>query len=473
MNPVIRTFDCLGHWRFWPLLPVAVSVLLLSVVLGTITSPYILALLVASIGAVVLIRQPLLGLLALVVAATLSPLQINTGTEVSLNVATLLVPALLALWMLYMVRQREVRLVPSRTNRPLWLFLLAGIISLLIGIALWDPFVPRSGNFIIVQMAQWAIFAFSAAAFWLTGNLVRDENWLRRLNFFFLALAGSLAILRVIPGTDRLVYQTTSGALERAPFWLLLTAVAGGQLLFHGGLSARWRLFLMAIIGAVLVYAFHLERATDSYWVGVAAVLGVLAWLRFPSLRWPAVILLLVLAATGILGEAVYEFAGGDAEWEESGTPRLLLIGRVVEVTMRNPITGIGPAAYRLYAKTRPLLIANAYYIAPWVSSHNNYVDLFSQVGLLGLGLFLWFAAEVILLGFRLRARFTQGFAAGYVNAMLAAWAGGLMLMLFADWMLPFVYNIGFHGFQASVLVWLFLGGLVVLENIANRESVG
>jgi len=30
------------------------------------------------------------------------------------------------------------------------------------------------------------------------------------------------------------------------------------------------------------------------------------------------------------------------------------------------------------------------------------------------------------------------------------------------------VYNIGFLGFQASVLVWLFLGGLVALEQIAD-----
>ena len=39
-----------------------------------------------------------------------------------------------------------------------------------------------------------------------------------------------------------------------------------------------------------------------------------------------------------------------------------------------------------------------------------------------------------------------------------------------ADWILPFVYNIGFPGFQASVLVWLFLGGLVALEGMGETE---
>ena len=120
-----------------------------------------------------------------------------------------------------------------------------------------------------------------------------------------------------------------------------------------------------------------------------------------------------------------------------------------------------------------PLLYGRAYWVNPLINSHNNYVDLFSHVGLLGLALFFWFAAEVARLGLRLRGTFTAGFGAGYVNAMLAAGAGALTLMLFADWMLPFVYNIGFTGFQASLPFWLFLGGLVALEQMADRGLVG
>jgi len=451
-----------------------------SVYFGLHASLRWLILLMAGMGAIVLLQRPILGLLALVPAALVVPLEFGTGTAVAVNPATLLVPALLGLWLLDMVRRRELRPVPSRTTRPLSLFLLAGLVSLLVGSALWDPAVPRSGNFALVQVAQWAIFVFSAGALWLTGNLIRDEVWLRRLTFLFLAVAGSLVILFVLPQlvspVNRqlafLVNRMTTLALHRAPFWLLLTALSGGQLLFNRELSTGWRLFLLATLGAVLVYAFHLQRETVSNWVGVAAVAGVLAWLRWPRLRWPVVVLLLVLVGTGVFSSAVYDFAGGEAEWDESGGSRLALIGRVVEVTMRNPITGLGPAAYRSYARMKPLAYGRALWMTPTVNSHNNYVDLFSQVGLLGLGLFLWFAAELTRLGLRLRTRFTQGFAAGYVNAMLAAWAGSLTLMLLADWILPFVYNVGFPGFQASVLVWLFLGGLISLDGMTRREML-
>jgi hypothetical protein len=456
--------------RTWALVGL---VLLGAAYFGSHVSLFWVILPMAGIGGVILVQRPVLGLLTLTPVALVIPIELGTGTEVPVNAATLLMPALLALWVFDMTRRRDFRLTPSRTNGPLALFLLAGLLSLLIGNAFWDPAVPRSGRFIIVQLAQWAIFAFSAGVFWLTGNLVHDELWLRRLTFFYLAIAGAVAIFFVSFGGVRLVSQVVSVALIRAPFWLLLAAVACGQLIFNRGLSTLWRVYLLAVLGAVLVFVFGLERATASHWISVVAAAGVLGWLRFPRLRWLALVVLLVLVSTGLLSSAIYDFAGGDAEWEDSGGSRMALIGRVIEVSMRNPITGLGPAAYRPYAAMKPLAYGRAFWVVPRINSHNNYVDLFSQVGLLGLGLFFWFAWEVFRLGWRLRARFAQGFAAGYVNAMLAAWAGSLILMLFADWILPFVYNISFGGFQASVLVWVFLGGLVALEQIANQAVVG
>jgi hypothetical protein len=216
-------------------------------------------------------------------------------------------------------------------------------------------------------------------------------------------------------------------------------------------------------------------REAASHWVGVVAAIGILAWLRWPRLRGPVMILLVALFSTGILFSIVYNFAGGATEWQTSGGSRLALIARVLDVTMRNPITGLGPAAYRAYARLDPLYYRGAVWFEPNVSSHNNYVDLLSQTGLLGLGLFLWFVVELARLGLRLRTHFSErpaaGFATGYVNGVLATGAGALTVMLLADWILPFVYNIGFPGFQASILVWLFLGGLVALEQMVMAKK--
>ena len=450
------------------LLLIASVVLLAAGFLGAYARLRWLALIVGGFAAVVLLRRPVLGLAAMVTVALVARVQIGTGTEVSLNLAALLVPAMMGLWLLIMVRHRDLHLPRSRTTMPLLLFLLSGLFSLVVGTATWDPAVPHSPNLILVQLTQWALFVFSAGAFWLMGSLVRDETWLKRLTFFYVILAGSLAILRVMPGTERLTSQFATFAVDRAPFWLLLAALVGGQLLFNRALSFRWRGFLLVVLGAVLYYTLILQRETLSNLAGVVPVAAVLAWMRWPRWRWVFIISAILLLL--VFFPAIYQFAGGDTEWEQSGGSRLALIGRVVEVTMRNPVTGLGPAAYRWYARMKPLPYEGAYWLDPLVNSHNNYVDLFAHQGIVGLALFLWFSVEVIRLGWRLHGRFSEGFKGGYVGGMTAAWAGALVLMAYADWILPHVYNIGFPGFQASILVWMFLGGLVALEQISSQE---
>lgn len=450
---------------------VTIAVLVLAFLLGMRASVRWVVLLLAGFGGLVLLYRPYLGLPALVAAALVVPLNIGTGTEVSLNAVTLLIPVVAVFWLLEEVRRGQIHLVSSPVNRPLTLFLLANLLSLIIGRATWDPLISVNSNFLLVQLAQWGIFVLSALAFWMTANLVNSQTTLWQLTGIFLLFAGGLAILRAVPGVTGLVERFITLAFIRAPLWILLAAIAGGQLLWNRQLSLKWQIFLAATLLVALLYALVQQQEAASNWVGLGVVFAVLLWLRFPRLRWPALLVIIVLLVTGFAFSAVYQFAGGDAEWTLSGGSRLTLAQRVVEVTMRNPVTGLGPAAYRPYADATPLLYENIFWVDPRVNSHNNYVDLFAHGGLIGLALFAWFAWEIARLGARLHRRFTTGFAAAYVNGALAAGAGALVVMALADWILPFVYNIGFPGFQASVLVWLFLGGLVALENMPKMQG--
>jgi len=67
-----------------------------------------------------------------------------------------------------------------------------------------------------------------------------------------------------------------------------------------------------------------------------------------------------------------------------------------------------------------------------------------------------------------LREAVEPGFARGYVYGCLAGLVGTLASGALGDWFLPFVYNIGLAGFRASILGWLFLGGLVALAQIGE-----
>ena len=72
------------------------GVLVLAFVLGRRSSLVILAALFAIAGALILLRWPLLGFLLLIPSAIVVRLEVGTGTDVSLNPAALLVPALMA-----------------------------------------------------------------------------------------------------------------------------------------------------------------------------------------------------------------------------------------------------------------------------------------------------------------------------------------------------------------------------------------
>ena len=106
-------------------------------------------------------------------------------------------------------------------------------------------------------------------------------------------------------------------------------------------------------------------------------------------------------------------------------------------------------------------------------NSHSQYVDLIAQVGLLGLVCFLWIFFEIGRLGWSIKDRIPDDFARSYVYGVLGGIAGTLVAAFLVDWVLPFVYNIGFEGFRASILAWIFLGGLIGVEQIYNRAAQG
>jgi len=106
-------------------------------------------------------------------------------------------------------------------------------------------------------------------------------------------------------------------------------------------------------------------------------------------------------------------------------------------------------------------------------NSHNNYLDIVAQVGILGFAAFMWFVVEIGVLGLRLRKKFdhTNGFTRAYVIGTLAGLGGSLVAGMLGDWLIPFVYNIGVRGFRSSVIAFIFLGGLVVIEQITAKQD--
>jgi O-antigen ligase len=287
-------------------------------------------------------------------------------------------------------------------------------------------------------------------------------RWLQALTWLFLALGGLHVAARLVPRlgifTARLFQPGATGSL----FWTWLIALAFSQAIFNRRLQMRWRLTLGGLVSAAFYICLLQTRAWASGWLPSLVAVVVILWAGAPRLG-----LLATLAGGAAAALNVQKVIGlvmaGDQEY--SLMTRWEAARILAEIVKVNPVLGLGPANYYHYTPLFPIL---GWYVN--FNSHNQYVDIVAQTGLLGLACFLWFAWELSRLGWRLRARVPAGFAQAYVYGALGGLAGTLAAGMLADWVLPFVYNVGLTGFRASVLGWLFLGGLVSLEQIARLD---
>jgi len=444
-------------WRY----AIVFLVLALAAVMGRAASFPIVALLVVAAAGLLLLREPRYGLLVLPAIALLVPFEIGTGTEVSLNLAVLSVPALAVLWLVQKLLSHEkIQLVPSRLNRSLIAFLLTAFFSLLRGNVMWDPAVPRPSNLFLVQLAQIAIYVFSFVSFWLMAALATDPAWLRRIAYAFVATGGFVVcvslFLRGLPigGLPNLARVWTAG---------LSLALA----LYDRRLKSWQRALLLLVVAETTIWLWFCQRSWYAGWVPALIAMGAIVWWHSSRSRWLIVLgVVLVIAAIGV--PRLLQEINFEAEMDESGGSRLALWQSVIELASQSPLLGLGPAAYRHYHYLKPLTYKHITWFRPTVSAHNQFVDLFAQLGLLGVACYVWFLVEALLLTRKLYAKCT-GFARGYCLAAAGALLGVVTADMFAANSLPFVYNVGFRGFRGSVLSWMLLGGLAVLENLSSQ----
>jgi hypothetical protein len=410
---------------------------------------------------IVLLRHPVLGLGILIFSALLVPFEIGTGTQTSINIAVIMTILLLGLLFISRLAKRQPLINHSFLLPPVIVFAIISIIAFLNGNIIWHPDVGKIAS-LPAQLGGLAVFLLTMGAILLTGNQVITTIQLKRIAWVFLG-TGSIYILgKMIPSiahwTSNFFLNGSTGSL----FWIWLVALAGGQVLFNKDLPRPAWIGLWALVLATLGVGLK-NNSWASGWIPPLGAFVVLIWLR--SWKWGMVIVLsgLILLffikpdiIPYLLNQDNYSIVTRQAAW------KIVL----VQAMQYNPILGFGPANYTFYTPYSPIM---GYYVK--FNSHNQYVDLIAQIGILGLLAYGWLCLKIGLLGFRLRAMVKDGFTKGYVNACIAGLAGILAAGMISDYPIPYVYNIGIAGFRSSVLGWLFLGGLAAIEHILATKS--
>jgi hypothetical protein len=399
------------------------------------------------------VRWPPLGLIIASVAGLVVPYLGPSG----LNVSMVLIGLLLGLWLLdVMVGQRQVQPAPSRTVWPLLGFLIVAAISFTVGQLPWFTFALHAP--LGAQLGGLSIIVLSVGAFSLVANQIKDLRWLSRLTWAFLVIGGltvlSRSVLPVLGLPTQNLFQSVGTV-----FYIWLIAMAFSQVIFNKDLHPAWRLALGGLVLVTLYVLFFLKFGDKSGWLScfvcIAVIIAARSW-RAGLALVPVAVLATLYMWTRLVSTDDYSIS--------TRFDALLIMAQIIKIS---PILGLGFANYYWYT---PLFPIRGYAVS--FNSHNNYVDIVAQTGVVGLVCFLWLVWELGWLGWRLRKEVPAGFAQAYAYGALGGLAGMVVAGLLGDWVLPFFYNLGLNGLRSSMIGWLFLGGLVSLEQMIIRQRL-
>ena len=449
---ITRTLSIKWEWIQFGIITAAI---LASMVIAFWGSPIILilifVLLLGLAATVALIRQPNLGFIFIFLGGMFVPITGPSG----LSMATVMVALMLGLWIIDMVAvRRYFALIRSQVMTPILTFLVIGVVAFGMGQIPWFVFARQAP--IDAQVAGFVIFVFSIGALFLSAHLIKDMYWLKVIVWSFLGLSSIYILGRAIgfSAIGRLFHFAYSA---QSMFWTWLIALSSSQIIYNNQLTRRARAMLIALVALTFYVAIFQGFDWKSGWVPPVVAVLVLLGIRYRNLvvfAIPIVIIIALYFAIDLIATDEYSWGTRTDAW------RIIL-----EISRVSPLLGMGFSNYYWYT---PLFPIRGWSVS--FNSHSQYVDLIAQTGYLGLLAFFWVFFALGRLCFSVAGRLPNGFAQAYSYGVLAGIVATLVAAYLGDWVLPFVYNVGLPGFRASVLPWIFMGGVIALEQMLLKD---
>lgn len=412
---------------------------------------------VLSIGGLLLfLHYPELGLILTLIGGFAVPFYGPSG----LNITMIGVAGLLGLWLFQTVLSgQKISWGNYPFMKPMFALIIVSTIALLVGQLPWFRLAPAPLG---AQIASLFLFVLSIGAFFFVAFRFRDMRWLQALVFVFILYAPLKIIEWLVPSFSSYTVYLFQYGSDGSQFWLWMVVLIFGQGLFNGKLFPPFRLVLFGMLAVILYVSVVKMSDWKSGWVPAGAAIAATIAFRWPKLG------VIGGSVAGVLGAGALtqSLIGSDSY---SYSTRLDAWSILLEMVKVNPITGLGPANYYGYT---PLFPIRGYDVE--FNSHSQYVDMIMQTGILGLICFIWIGIAVGWYGWGVLQRTPKG---GFAYAYVVSAMGGLAAMYVSaglgDWILPFFYNVSLNGFRSSVLGWLFLGGIVLVDRLICEPLEG
>jgi len=386
--------------------------------------------------------------LAIFILSTLVNEGISTGTGTKLTFTFLSLILWSTVWLFRKgVVERKFDVRSALTNWPIVLFILTVVISYI-----WSgAFVEQSASYTfaqksLVRLMTAIVLIVSPLTLVLFTNAFRTKNAFRTFTWWLIAIGLVMGILRLATGT---IFPPLN-AKGQFPTWF--TALAFGQILFNKNLRWYVRLILLAGVGIWSQISLGLGLSWLSGWLPMVLVMGAL--ITFYS-RKILVFLILVIAIWGVANTDFIDKTFG-GEQDESGKTRSVAWARALGVVGNHFLFGAGPAGYEYY------FLAYGYYNGPTGTtdlSHNNYIDIIAQTGVVGFTLWLvMWGAQGLMIWKLFWKKIDDPFMNALKYSLVACYPAILVTMMLGDWVTPFPYTQSLAGIDYTIWAWMVSG---------------
>jgi O-antigen ligase len=387
------------------------------------------------------------GVALLPVLGVAVPFSVGTGTQSQIVAAMLFAAFLLVASLARALLTRTARLAASPLVPPTLALILVWIVALLSSDAVRDPLVWFPPTWTLIQIGALSVAVVPAAIMLMAQQAGLQVRWVKWATWSFIAI-GTLATA-TFSGE---IARTTDNFLQTGGlFTMWLVALAYGQALFNDRLPRWGRIGLALLAGAWVFKALVLQTWWFSGWLPSLIAIAAITFFRSRKLFG----VVMIASAIGIFSQfdVVYDTVWGTTV-RKGDLTRLDIWSQTLDLVGRYPFLGTGPAGYAAYFQS---VYAGSQFS---LSTHNTYLDVVAQTGLIGLLVFAWLFVVLLRLGWRARVRWRHGFLGGYAQGGFGALIALMVAMSQGDWLIPFVYNQTIAGFRYTVHSWVFLGFL-------------
>jgi O-antigen ligase len=356
------------------------------------------------------------------------------------------------------VIDRKISVRPALINWPALVFIGMAILSFIwsslfvdhqVGFLYNDKFLPRLMTIDVMIISPLTTLLFA--------NYLRSERAFKWIVWWLVAV-GSIFWIRYFFSWSDLNFINTGGQ-----FSAIVCALALGQLLFNP--RQRWyvRLVLLGTVGIWMYIQIQLGLSWLSGWLPVVLAVGLVtvAYSRKLAVLF-ALVGIAYLLSTG-------EVFSSNLEREnlESGVTRTAAWEQTLDIVRDHLFLGTGPAGYHYYLTAYGTFRSGIAQL-----SHNNYIDVIAQTGMVGFLGYLSFWIGVGLMAWKLlRAPMPSDLLRGLKYAALACYPVTLLSMMLGDWVIPFPYTQTLAGVDYTIWHWMMAGIIIALYYFGSDQA--